>query len=753
MSSTHNGAQEPAHFEELSPGAAIDRIVDGWQKLTGWGVNCVVDPSDRQGEEALRVVHERVSDSLLVNVAGCTADEALTKVLGALGARAKAPRSWTRQVPKKPVRLVLVSHLELVGRVRTSGEPLRLLRALGRIGGKGHAVVVTSRDARLLGSGDRPLQLSVQAVAPREVPVEVQALAQAEALTVPYGIWQELVMGVTGRPVEADHLRRVVEQHGELLVTEDDGRAVSFRDESVAREIRGQLPSEDRARAHRHLYGHLAELSTQWSNPEGRADTDLPARYAATALAAHGAVADAATGNTDFPLFNALLSDPRQIAYVPPTALLEAAEGVGMKEALGDPVLADAVQARNYAILPCTQPTWVAWLHLQATARGDTELAEGLERSGVRLPWRVRWSRWRPPAGLHVAYLDFSDVYDLMEMCLHDRPVVAALARQGRERHVTVHDPRSGDVLATGAWPRDQPPEEAVPGLRRPSPGGEDDRPEVDPANRYLLEAGPVAVDGTVVLGGWGGLFGIEPASHAAPFAGLSLRHRSDALCPSVLTAPATVPAHGPTPCPEDLDTIFEAESGTLYRVQEPLLPEGLTDPATREFLATRGMPSFRDVHGLGFYGLEPDHRWTDVARGTHKGPLPPHPEHLLREVPWPPDVPRADYQGEQITLTGPYYAIGLWMGDDVVIDGPTGRILHLPGEDREDSNRAEIVGRNLHDFLAMVSVWLLGVQVFTTSGDEIETRDVAPRMKGLQTAIDPIGAEAGIWGVALMDH
>ncbi|MFF3496739.1 SUKH-4 family immunity protein [Streptomyces sp. NPDC002795] len=737
----------------LSVSDVIERLVGGDAGLTGGGVNCVVDPSGRHGEQVLHAVRERVPDSVLVDVAGRTADEALAKVLDALGARVKAPRSWARQVPKKPARLVLVSHLELVGHTRTSGEPQRLLRALGRIGGKGHAVVVASRDARLPGSGDRPLQLSVQAEAVREVPVEVHALAQAEARTVPYSVWQELVMGVTGRFVEVDHLSRVVEQHGELLASEDDGQAVSFRDESVVRELRGQLPSEDRRRTHRHLYGRLAELSTQWSNPEGRADIDLLARYAATALAAHCAVADAATGNTGFPLFTALLSDTRLIVHVPPTALLEAAEGVGMEEAPAGSVLADAVLARDYAILPCTQPTWVAWLHLQATTRGDTQLVEGLERSGVRLPWRVRWSRWRPPAGLHVSYLGFSDVYDLMEMCLHDRPVLAALAHQGRERHVTLYDPQSGDVLATGTWVRNQPPEEAVPGLRWPTPGGEDDRPEVDPANRYLLEAGPVTIDNTVVLGGWGGLFGIEPASRTTPFTGLSLRHRSEALCPSVLTAPATVPAHGPTPRPEDLDKIFEAESGTLYRVQEPLLPDGLTDAATRELLVVQGLPSFRDVHGLGFYGLEPDHRWTDVAQGTHTGPLPPLPEHLLREVPWPTDVPCADYQHEPITLTGPYYAIGRWMGDDVVIDGPTGRILHLPGENREYSNRAETVGRNLHDFLAMVSVWLLGVQVFTGSGDEIETRDVARRVKDLQATIDPVGAAAGIWGVALMDH
>lgn len=744
----HDDAQGPGSIEELSPEAATDWIADGWETLTGWGVSCVVDPSGTQGgEELLRVVHERVPDSLLVDVAGRTADEALTRVLDALGAQVKAPRSWTRRVPKKPARLVLVSGLEFVGRTRTSGEPERLVRALGRIGGKGHVVVVAARDTRLLGSGDRPLRLSVRAsAAPTpQVPLAVRALALAEARTVPYRVWQELVVGATGGHAEVDELVRLGEQHVDLLAADDrdggddrDGRdgTISFRDESVALALRDQFTAEERERTHRHLYEWLTEASAQDSG-DAPDPGDSLTRYATTTLAAHCAAADSAAGATGFPLFAELLRDARLVSRIPPAALLEAAEGAGMTQAPVDSVLADAVQAREYAILPCTQPTWVAWLLFQATVRGDEELAEGLERSGGRLPWRVRWSRWRPPGGLHVSYLDFSDVYDLLEMRLHDRPVVAAVAYRGRERHVTVHDPETGDVLVTGAWSRRQPPEEALPGLSWPTAEGADGRPEVDPVNRYLLEAGPVTIGNTVVLGGWGGLFGIEPAAET-PFAGLSAGNRVEAVCPSLIAAPATVPYGGPPPRPEDLDRIFESESGTLCRVRESSLPDGLTDPATREFLVERGLPSFRDVHGLGFYGsYDPDRDDPD----------------LLREVPWPTDVPRTDYRHEPITPTGPYYAIGRWMGDDVVIDGPTGQVLHIPGINREPSHRAEPVGRNLHDFLAMVSVWLLGAEVFTTSGDEIETREVAPRVRTLQTTIDPVGGAAGIWGVALMDH
>ncbi|MFB8037531.1 hypothetical protein ACFC5Z_32285 [Streptomyces sp. NPDC056004] len=156
-------------------------------------------------------------------------------------------------------------------------------------------------------------------------------------------------------------------------------------------------------------------------------------------------------------------------------------------------------------------------------------------------------------------------------------------------------------------------------------------------------------------------------------------------------------------------------------------------------------------MHGLGFFGLEHDPDWWSVQHGPHTGPLPPRPE---RQSAGPADLTGARGPGgEQATLTGPYYRIGLWMGDDVVIDGPTGQILLLPAADAEPSARAEVVGRNLHDFLALVSVWLLGVHVFTATGDSIEPRETAARVKSLQAMVDPVGAAAGIWGVTLMDH
>lgn len=82
-------------------------------------------PLRRARAEVLRAVHERVSDSVLVDAAGRTADDVFTETVTALGARFKTPGAWSRRMPKKPARLVLLAGADLVGRTRTSGDPRR----------------------------------------------------------------------------------------------------------------------------------------------------------------------------------------------------------------------------------------------------------------------------------------------------------------------------------------------------------------------------------------------------------------------------------------------------------------------------------------------------------------------------------------------------------------------------------------------------------------------------------------------------
>ncbi|MFI5657895.1 SUKH-4 family immunity protein [Streptomyces sp. NPDC051684] len=776
---------------ELTGHELVDVLVEGWEGLGGRGVRAVVDPSGHVSAQALAVVHQRVPGSVLVDASAGTGDEAITEILRGLEAPFPPSGLWSaRNVPKQPARLILVCHLDLAGRTRTSGDPKRLMAALQRVARRGHSVVSTCHALEALGDDARPLRVAAEApdTSVRALPSELRALALAQAYEVPVGIWQELVAGLTGRRPGREQLLHMAEAHRDVVrTTAGDGHGdgddvVSFADESASMALRSQTPLDEQARVHRHLVARIKDLSSNFAHPDGWVASGTEGRYAATTLAAHCVAADEAgdgAGDGDTAELTTLLREGRHVAHLPPESLLEAAEGAGMGMAdipVGS-ALADAAHARQYRLFPCTQPTWAAWLHFQATVRGDTELADGVEASGIALPWRVRWSHWRPPGGIHLSYLPFHDVSDAFQARLHNRPVLVAVER----RDVTkIYDVATGELLSSELWPESEENDELVAAVRTLTP---EEYARVTPLpepltvvgeemfHPYLLELQPVPVEGLVVMGGLGGLFCIEPAA-GVPFTGITLPP-SLASCPYWLEAPATVPHHGPAPRATDLNVLLADEdedededadedgygagsgsvSGELVSVPPPLLPDGLTDRATREFLTTQGVPSFRDRHGLGFHGLEWDSAWWRVAHGTHSGPSPALPDRFLREVEWPVDVPRAtDRWDREIEAAGPFFVIGSWMGTDVVIDGPSGQVLTLPGADRAMFREAEVVGRSLESFLAMTSVWLLALRLCTNERDRDANRRLPDRVRGLQSAIDPMGASSGMWDVALRE-
>ncbi|MEB8343982.1 SUKH-4 family immunity protein [Streptomyces endophyticus] len=756
--------QQPWQDGELSARELIGRLVDGWERFAGQGVQAVVDPSGRVAAQVLAAVHERVAGSVLVDASVGTGDEAITEILRSLDATFPPSGLWSaRKVPKRPARLILVRNLDFAGRTRTSGDPERLMAALQRVARRGHTVIVSVHAVGVLGDDVRALPLAAGApdVPTSGLPAELGALALAQAYEVPVGIWQELVAGLTGRRPGREQLLDVADAHRDVVTVVDAGDGVvSFGEEGVARALRSSTPAGERARVHRHLAASIKELSADFAHPDGWAASGAMGRYAATALAAHCVAADAA-GDVAAGELTTLLREGRHVAHLAPQSLLEAAEGAGMEMAdipVGS-ALADAAYARQYRLLPCTQPTWAAWLHFQATVRGDTALADGVEESGIALPWRVRWSHWRPPGGIHLSYLPFHDVSDAFQARLHDRPVLVAVER----RDVTkIYDVATGELLSSELWPDSEENDELIAAVRTLTP---EEYAQVTPLpdpltvvgeemlHPYLLELQPVPVEGLVVMGGIGGLFCVEPAS-GVPFTGFTLRP-SQVSCPYWMEAPATVPHHGPAPRPADLGALFADEDvpGALVPIPPPLLPDGLTHRATREFLTTQGVPSFRDRHGLGFHGLEWDSAWWRVAHGTHSGPPPTRPERFLREVEWPVEVPRAtDRTGRIIEAAGPFFVFGTWMGTDVVIDGPSGRVLALPGEDRAMFREAEVVGRSVEDFLAMTSVWLLALHFHTNDRDRDGNRCLPDRVQGLQSAVDPVGAASGMWGVALRE-
>lgn len=90
-----------------------------------------------------------------------------------------------------------------------------------------------------------------------------------------------------------------------------------------------------------------------------------------------------------------------------------------------------------------------AWLHLMATARGDTGLASAIAGSGIALPWTTHWTLWRPPGGYDPTYLRYEAVNDLVEVRRQGRPAVAVIG--DRDGSVRVRDPHTARQLA-GPW-------------------------------------------------------------------------------------------------------------------------------------------------------------------------------------------------------------------------------------------------------------------------------------------------------------
>ncbi|MGC9542588.1 SUKH-4 family immunity protein [Streptomyces sp. UG1] len=87
-----------------------------------------------------------------------------------------------------------------------------------------------------------------------------------------------------------------------------------------------------------------------------------------------------------------------------------------------------------------------------------------------------------------------------------------------------------------------------------------------------------------------------------------------------------------------------------VLRTRPEDLPTGLTDETARRVLTDIGLPVM-DEKGIR---LESDY------------------EKFLWELPWTKDI-------EQPAANGPFFQIGLWMGAEIVIDGPSGQVLRMP--------------------------------------------------------------------------
>ncbi|WP_308296060.1 hypothetical protein [Streptomyces sp. ISL-96] len=334
------------------------------------------------------------------------------------------------------------------------------------------------------------------------------------------------------------------------LITVSDAE-VAFADDSVADALRHETSAELSTHVNDHMVQWLRGVAPQLRHPDGWAASGPLGRYAAHGLAMHAAQAGK---------FDELLRDGSVLANLPQNALLDAAHCAHSGSLPGSNAAADAVYLWMYGVAPPDQGEWASWLHLMAMARKDTELCAAIEHSGVRLPWKARWTHWRPPGGFDPGYLEPGPVYQLFRVCWRDRLAVAASAEDGGVR---VWDAETSELVA-GPWFDKNFPDEAADALAWPQGTG-----ETGPTRRSELLAHedldegiddeflPVSVrlGNLTVFAGPGGVFAVEAAHAEAEHVLTPLRGAP--LLGTRTAAGLTRPVNASTTTAADLGTLF----------------------------------------------------------------------------------------------------------------------------------------------------------------------------------------------------
>ncbi len=528
-------------------------------------------------------------------------------------------------------------------------------------------------------------------------------------------IWTELAGALTGQPTSEAALTQLLSEHSDVIEQNPDG--VSFIDEGTAERLRRRTEPGEITRVSRHLFDWLRRVSDEFRHPEGWARYGPEGLYAATGMAAHAVQAEA---------WEELLSKGELLANIPQTVLMDAACCASGGSVPGNSAAADGIHLWSYGVVSTRQSEWAALMHLMATARNDSAFASAVAESGVQLPWKAKWTRWRPPGGYHVSYTQMTPLTGTAEVRWHGRPAIAGICERKRP-DVAVWDAETGEPLAA-PFQGMELPEEYLEALSWPPPTGADRRSLLTPQDLYmgvpegqgvhptLLECPPLPVGELVVLGGAHGLFAIEPQA-GEEFSGFSSRN-IEPLSGPYAAAGRTAPVHAAPPTPGDLIHLYGEDE--VFELEEEELPDSLTDEATRRTLLEIGLPDMREG-GMGLYPYG-DYRF-----------------EVMDEVTWPDEVAMAEE-------TGPFFQIGFWMGGELVIDGPTGHVLRVPTEPDEEHLAALPAAHSLENFLTMVGLWVTGLRTVQNIQNDLEANLLPQYVALAHSAIDQAGAEAPAW-------
>ncbi|WP_310720637.1 SUKH-4 family immunity protein [Streptomyces lydicus] len=688
-----------------------------------------------------------------MDATGLTAEEVLQQVLAAAEVAPPPDRraGWRGALRKADLgdRPVFLANAHRAGRTRTSAQPDRVVRTLARdlaVSARTKVVVEADPPTRtpprrgLLAlhllpeapSGSSSGSSSDATAEELPVPLAVRALALAELPRTPLAVWGELAAAVGAELPDRAALPEFVRRFPDLL--DLDGEWVSFREERLARRLRRDFDAAQLRSVGARL---VDQLSARSPSPGGFPDREGPVgAYLTHALPLHA-------------LHAGRLDDVQRagevLAHLDQVALLDAANCASPHALDRRTPAGDAANLWLSGVDSLPQSTWAAWLHLMSTVRGDTEVADGIARSGLDLPWKVRWAHWRPPGGWDLSYLEpgpqlaLSDVTDdvtddVSEDLTDDVPGAAGrrvVAGQGAwDRRVRLWDAATGEQLggpwsdgvprpgqAEPLWPPDRDPQLTPPWVQLTSYGI---APEL-----ISDTLGPAGPDGLVVVAGPGGVFAVEPADPGG-FEGLGDVHGEPFLAPYGRVDGGT---DWPTPDPAVLDALFGP--GAVRRMAADALPAGLADEDARRLLTETGLPAFRGAE-MRLVALDEE-------------PLAELSADEVWEFTEDDDVPESAGRGA-------YYRLGVWGGHRLVLDGEGGGVHVVPGED-DPGYEQPLVARSLRTFVAMLQGYVFGRCLLPMAVSPAERERVRDLIALDLEAIDEEGAESAAWTDVLDDE
>ncbi|MFG2094453.1 SUKH-4 family immunity protein [Streptomyces sp. NPDC048612] len=706
-----------AHDAELH--ASATRLLNGLTASgRAGGVFSVAGPPAVGKSRTLELVRQQMSEAALIDCVGLRADEVILQVLDVCGVQ--RPHSVAKEdldALVKRIRgdhTVLLANVQWAGTLRTTDEPGRIKRAAFRMG--------RAKRSRLRLALETAEPESAQADAPpplirlgtgsqffsdpEELAPEIHALALAEYPVVPVAAWSVLCdsMGLITAPAD---LQRFPDRYPGLLkwVPNDaiTGPGVAFTHEGIAHALRRSYQA-DTGQAHLTVRQLLSEQLIAHTHPDGWANGDPLARYAAHGLAAHAA----ASGS-----LQEVLEDRRVLALLEPSAVMEAYRAAFGRDIPPDTMAASLRYGELSGMEPMRQGEWAAWLHHFAVSHGDQEAADAVLASEVTLEWRTLWSDLRPAGAF-------------LEESLSRRPT--GITRLIATEHMAA---ATNELRGTSwAWElRSGRPHESAETsdqaaeARRMVNTSHGWRPAPDESQGMFIPRCPrdiraaARIGNLAVLGGDRGVFAVEilerePEHEAPPWHGVPLL---DAYERGVAARP--LPEALREPSAAQLAEVFGNDS--VFRPAESDIPETLRGTEAAQWLVEHGLPTV-ELLTLNTRGL--------CTQG-------------LREIP-PPD----ELQDSSNQRSGPYFAVGELLGGDVVLDGGTGQVLCT-----SDAVEDHLAGSSLRQFVTMFH--LVGrYHLLLSESLTVDKLEADAELQSWVSEIDPVTASGEIWDTLLND-